>query len=56
MKKKSTVEAYKPKIPYPQALIHDQSKNKMMMFIDIFKKFKINLHICDFLLQVPKSI
>lgn len=34
--KKSTVEAYKAKIPYLAALVHDHTKDEMKKFMDMF--------------------
>ncbi|KAI5657880.1 hypothetical protein M9H77_26673 [Catharanthus roseus] len=42
---------YKLKIQYPVALVHDCSQDNMGKFIEIFKQLKINLPLCDILLQ-----
>lgn len=49
-----TVEAYKLKILYPTTLALEQSKDEMRKLVDIHKKLKINLSLCDFLSKVPK--
>lgn len=48
---KLTVVEYKQKIPYPAALVHGRNKDGMRKFMDIFKQLKINLLLCNLLLQ-----
>ncbi|KAI5683134.1 hypothetical protein M9H77_04362 [Catharanthus roseus] len=47
---KPAIVEYKSKIPYSVALVRDRSQGNMRKFIEIFKKLKINLSLCDLLL------
>ncbi|KAI5664239.1 hypothetical protein M9H77_23562 [Catharanthus roseus] len=52
----SPMASYKPKVPFPQALLpppHLRKDNKMEDILETFKEFKINLPLLDAIKQVP---
>ncbi|XP_063942851.1 uncharacterized protein LOC135150471 [Daucus carota subsp. sativus] len=46
-------EVYKPKVPYPQRLIHPKQSAQMEQILEVFKQVKINIHLLDVIHQVP---
>ncbi|KAI5672639.1 hypothetical protein M9H77_13003 [Catharanthus roseus] len=50
-KRKSTRANYKLKIPFPKSFVQVHNQDDVREFIKIFRQLKINLPLCDLLLQ-----
>nr|GEX37680.1 reverse transcriptase domain-containing protein [Tanacetum cinerariifolium] len=47
------LKAYKPKIPYPQRLCHENIEERYAKFIDLIKEVRINVLLVDVLVSMP---
>ena len=51
--KKEEVRAYQPPIPFPQRLKQSKLDNQYAKFLNMFKKFEINIPFAEALAQMP---
>ncbi|XP_057760520.1 uncharacterized protein LOC130980893 [Arachis stenosperma] len=52
-KKNGGVKPYVPKLPYPQSLHKEMSDQQFPKFLEIFRKFEINIPLAEALEQMP---